>query len=185
MASMLPWTRPAARRLRSERVSAIGPTGRVIGLDLGDRRVGVALSNPDRTIASPLEVIDRKDLARGVKRLVQDWEATGVVVGLPLSLDGSMGPAATKAVAEADRLGATLSVPVETYDERLTTISAERMMTDAGLDTRAQRKVVDKIAAAIMLQAWLDHQANAIQTADTDAAPDADGTIPGPAISDD
>ena len=83
-----------------------------------------------------------------------------VVVGLPLSLDGSVGPAAKKALAEVERMGAPLRVPIETYDERLTTVTAERLMTDAGLDTRNQRKVVDKIAAAIMLQAWLDRQAH-------------------------
>lgn len=136
-------------------------TGRVIGLDLGDRRIGVALSNPDRTIASPLEVLARSNgLHREVAALVTEWEATAVVVGLPLSLDGSAGPAAKKTLAEVKKLAATLSVPVETYDERLTTVTAERLMTDAGLDGRSRRKVVDKIAAAIMLQAWLDHQAS-------------------------
>ena len=136
-------------------------TGRVIGLDLGDKRIGVALSNPDRTVASPLVVLARSgSLYREIADLIDEWEATAVVVGLPLSLDGSMGPAARKATKEADRLAATLRVPVETYDERLTTISAERMMTDAGLDSRSQRKVVDKIAAAILLQAWLDRRAN-------------------------
>ena len=108
-----------------------------------------------------LQVLQRSgSLYREIADLIDEWEATAVVVGLPLSLDGSMGPAARKATKEADRLAATLRVPVETYDERLTTISAERMMTDAGLDSRSQRKVVDKIAAAILLQAWLDRQAN-------------------------
>lgn len=135
--------------------------GRVIGIDLGDSRVGVALSNPDRTLASPLQVIKRTGrLHRDIADVVAEWEANLVVVGLPLSLDGSVGPAAKKALAEVDRLGATLPVPVETYDERLTTVTAERLMTDAGLDSRNQRKVVDKIAAAILLQAWLDRQAN-------------------------
>ncbi len=135
--------------------------GRVIGIDLGDSRVGVALSNPDRTLASPLEVIKRTgNLHRDIARVVDEWEANMVVVGLPLSLDGSVGPAAKKALAEVERMGATLHVPVETYDERLTTVTAERLMTDAGLDSRNQRKVVDKIAAAIMLQGWLDRQAN-------------------------
>jgi len=135
--------------------------GRAIGLDLGDARVGVALSNPDRSVASPLEVIKRTgNLYRDIARVVEEWEANIVVVGLPLSLDGSVGRAAKKALAEVEKLGATLRVPVETYDERLTTVTAERLMTDAGLDSRSQRKVVDKIAAAIMLQAWLDRQAN-------------------------
>ena len=135
--------------------------GRVIGVDLGDSRVGIALSNPDRTLASPLEVLKRTgNLHRDIAKIVDEWEATVVVVGLPLSLDGSMGPAAKKAVKEVTRMGATLRVPIETYDERLTTVTAERLMTDAGLDSRNQRKVVDKIAAAIMLQAWLDRQAH-------------------------
>jgi putative Holliday junction resolvase len=136
-------------------------TGRVIGIDLGDARVGVALSNPHRTLASPLEVIKRTgNLYRDIAKIVDEWEANAVVVGLPLSLDGSVGPAAKKALIEVEKLGATLQVPVETYDERLTTVTAERLMTDAGLDSRNQRKVVDKIAAAIMLQAWLDRQAH-------------------------
>ena len=135
--------------------------GRAIGLDLGDARVGVALSNPDRTVASPLQVIKRSgNLFRDIKAVVDEWEANIVVVGLPLSLDGSVRRAAKKAIDEAEKLAATLGVPVETYDERLTTVTAERMMTDAGLDSRSQRSVVDKIAAAIMLQAWLDRQAN-------------------------
>ncbi|MEM7092176.1 MAG: Holliday junction resolvase RuvX [Actinomycetota bacterium] len=136
-------------------------TGRVVGVDLGDKRIGIALSNPDRTIASPLTVIKRSGrLHRDLADLVDEWEATAVVVGLPLSLDGSEGPAARKCRKEAEQLAATLRVPVETYDERLTTISAERLMSDAGLDSRSQRQVVDKIAASILLQAWLDRQAN-------------------------
>ncbi len=144
-----------------ESAAADMPPGRVLGLDLGDARIGVALSNPDRTISSPLEVIRRSpQLPQEIANLMSEWEAVGLVVGLPLSLDGSIGPAARKAQAEADKLAATLRVPVETYDERLTTVTAERMMSDAGLDTKSQRKVVDKIAASILLQAWLDTEAH-------------------------
>lgn len=133
----------------------------MIGVDLGDSRVGIALSNPDRTVASPLEVLKRTGtLHRDIARIVDEWEATAVVVGLPLSLDGTIRKAAKKALAEVELMGATIRVPIETYDERLTTVTAERMMTDAGLDSRNQRKVVDKIAAAILLQAWLDRQAH-------------------------
>lgn len=133
----------------------------MLGVDLGTKRVGVALSNPDRTVASPLQVIERSGrLHRDLADLVDEWECTAVVVGMPLSLDGSHGPAARKTKKEVEALGATLRVPVETYDERLTTISAERLMTEAGLDSRSQRQVVDKIAASILLQAWLDRQAN-------------------------
>lgn len=146
-------------------IATNGAVGRVLGVDLGDRRIGIALSDPNRTLASPLTVIQRSPkLHADIRREVDEWEATLVVVGLPLSLDGSVGPAAKKALAEVDKLGATLSVPVTTYDERLTTVTAERMMTDAGLDSRRQRKVVDKIAAAVMLQAWLDHHGNQHQS---------------------
>lgn len=149
----LPWQRGPSRLSENY--------GRVIGVDLGDSRVGIALSNPDRTLASPLDVLKRTgNLHSEIAAVVEEWEANVVVVGLPLSLDGSVGPAAKKALAEVERMGATLQVPVETYDERLTTVTAERLMTDAGLDSRNQRKVVDKIAAAIMLQAWLDRQAH-------------------------
>lgn len=83
-----------------------------------------------------------------------------VVVGLPLSLDGSTGTAAKAAMTEANQLGSVVGVPVEMYDERFTTVTAERGMLEAGLDARARRKVVDKVAAAVMLQAWLDHRSN-------------------------
>lgn len=148
---------------RPHRPSSVNtqPTGRVLGVDLGTKRIGIALSNPDRTVASPLQVIERSGrLHRDLADLVDEWECTAVVVGMPLSLDGSQGPAARKTKKEVAALAATLRVPVETYDERLTTISAERLMTEAGLDSRSQRQVVDKIAASILLQAWLDRQAN-------------------------
>lgn len=80
------------------------------------------------------------------------------MVGLPLSLDGSTGPAAVAALAEADELAAATGLPVETWDERLTTVTADRDLIALNLNAPARRKVVDKVAAAIMLQAWLDHR---------------------------
>jgi putative Holliday junction resolvase len=90
--------------------------------------------------------------------LVADQEAEVVVVGLPLSLDGSDGPAARAARTEAKQLASVVKVPVELYDERFTTVTAERSMLEAGLDGRQRRKVVDKVAAAVMLQGWLDRR---------------------------
>ena len=131
---------------------------RVLGLDLGSRRIGVAVSTG--TIASPHTVLMRaKDRATdhaAVAALVADLGAERVVVGLPLSLDGSMGPAARAAATEAEVLGDFLGVPVETYDERLTTVTADRSLSSLGLPGQARRRVVDKVAAAVMLQAWLD-----------------------------
>lgn len=133
---------------------------RVLGIDLGSRRIGVAVSDPTGTLASPLEVVHRSgDIARdhdAIARLVEETGATLVVVGLPLSLDGREGPAAATMRAESESLAARLEVPVELYDERLTTVSAHRALAENGMGERARRKVVDKAAAAVMLQAWLE-----------------------------
>lgn len=136
---------------------------RALGLDLGGRRIGVAVSDRSGTVASPLDVILRtgsrqRDHDR-IARMVADEDAEVIVVGLPLSMDGRLGPAAKAALAEVRVLGSVVGVPVLTHDERLTTVTAERSLREAGLDGRARRKVVDKVAAAVMLQAWLDSPA--------------------------
>jgi putative holliday junction resolvase len=133
---------------------------RVLALDLGERRIGVAVSDPSGTIATPRAVLvrsgSRADDHRRVGEMVGECGAERVVVGLPLSLDGRRGPAARRALDEADELAAALTVPVETHDERLTTVSAERSLTERGMRAPARRKVVDQVAAAVLLQAWLD-----------------------------
>ncbi len=136
---------------------------RALGLDLGSQRIGVALSDSDGTMALPYDVLqrsgDRERDHRAVAAMVEETEAEIVVVGLPLSLDGGEGPMAKRYRAEARRLRATLDVPVETYDERLTTVTAERALRETDLSGRARRKVVDQVAAAVMLQSWLDGRA--------------------------
>jgi putative Holliday junction resolvase len=133
---------------------------RVLGLDLGAKRIGVAISDRDRKVATPIEVgprtRDRKAVHRALGALVEEWEAGLVVVGLPLSLSGDLGPAARGVLDEVEQLRATLSVPVETYDERLTTVTADRSLMEQGLRADERRRVVDKVAAAVLLQAWLD-----------------------------
>ena len=133
---------------------------RVLGLDLGTRRVGVAVSDRAGTLASPLTVVARSgDVARdhrAIRALVEEEEAEAVVVGLPLSLDGSLGPAARAALAETEALASVVGVPVASYDERFTTVSAERPMREMGLNAKARRKIIAAAAAAVMLQAWLD-----------------------------
>jgi putative holliday junction resolvase len=135
---------------------------RALGIDLGSRRIGVALSDSEGTLATPYEVIERSgDEERDHRRiaaLVEEAGAEVVVVGLPLSLDGSTGPAAAAALAEADRLRASLPVTVTEWDERLTTVTAHRELAASGLRGKARRQVVDKVAASVMLQAWLDHR---------------------------
>ena len=133
---------------------------RAIGVDLGAKRIGIALSNSDGTVATPWTKVDRTgDRAQDHRRiaaLADEAEAECVVVGLPLSLDGSIGPAAAGVLEEVDQLRAVLRVPVETYDERLTTVTAERVLREQGVTGRRRRQVVDQVAASVFLQAWLD-----------------------------
>jgi putative Holliday junction resolvase len=133
---------------------------RALGIDLGAKRIGVAVSDRSGTIASPLVVLQRTgSVAQDHKRiaaLVVEEEAERVVVGLPLSMSGEMGRAALAAVAEAEALATVVGVPVETYDERLTTVTADRALMEFKMKADARRRVVDKVAAAVMLQAWLD-----------------------------
>jgi putative Holliday junction resolvase len=133
---------------------------RVIALDLGSRRIGVAVSDPSGTIASPHSVIERSDEVAtdhtAILGLVVELGADRVVVGLPISMGGGMGPAAKAASAEAEALATVLPVPVETYDERLTTVAADRILLAGRVKGGARRRVVDKIAAAVILQGWLE-----------------------------
>lgn len=138
---------------------------RVLALDLGKRRIGVAVSDPSGTLASPHGVVKRASWwaedHRRIADLVGEFGAQLVVVGLPLSLDGTEGPAATRALAEVEELGRALDVPVETYDERFTTVTAESALRAGGVTGQARRQVVDQAAAAVLLQAWLDRRASA------------------------
>jgi putative Holliday junction resolvase len=133
---------------------------RVLALDLGSRRIGVAASDPSGVLASPLTVLERgrdhADDHRRIAALVAERGAGLVVVGLPISLDGSCGPAARAALDEVAELRSVLKVPVETADERFTTVSASRQLRDAGKTGRKQAAVIDAAAAAVLLQNWLD-----------------------------
>jgi putative Holliday junction resolvase len=129
-------------------------------LDLGERRIGVAVSDSDGKVATPVAVLkrskDRPRDHRAIAALVDEYAAGALVVGLPLSLDGGRGPAALAVLAECAALEQVVGVPVHTHDERLTTTSAERVLSAQQLDGRARRKVVDMVAASIILQDWLD-----------------------------
>jgi putative Holliday junction resolvase len=133
---------------------------RTLGLDLGTKRIGVAVADSAGTLATPYEVVARSgDRARDHRRiadLAAETEAAQLVVGLPLSLDGTEGPAARAALEEIEELRVATGLPVTPWDERLTTVTADQQL--AHLDGRARRAVVDKVAAAVMLQGWLDHR---------------------------
>jgi putative Holliday junction resolvase len=131
---------------------------RALALDLGSKRIGIALSAG--SLATPYEVLaragDRRRDHRSIADHVAETEAEVVVVGLPLSLDGSIGHAAERVIAECEELAEVLDVPVETWDERLSTVTAERSLMAQQMRAQARRRVVDKVAAAVILQSWLD-----------------------------
>lgn len=138
---------------------------RAVGVDLGASRIGVAVSDPSGALATARQVLHRtgdqgKD-HRAIAAIVKEVEAEIVVVGLPLSLDGSKGPAAQAALTEVAAMAKVVGVPVETLDERLTTVSAERSLSNLALKAPARRQVVDMVAAAVILQSWLDRRRHA------------------------
>jgi putative pre-16S rRNA nuclease len=134
---------------------------RVLAVDLGTRRIGAALSDPTGTIASPLETITvagppgRRTVER-VAELCRRHGVARVVVGWPRNMDGSRGPAARQAEAFAERLRTALSLPVEMWDERLSSVSAERTLLEAGARRDERRRSRDRVAAALILQGYLE-----------------------------
>ncbi len=133
---------------------------RAIGIDLGSKRIGVAVSDSRGSLATPIEVLKRRGDRRRehgeLADLACEWEAEIIVVGVPYNMDGSLGPMARKHLREADALKDALGLEVVAYDERLTTVSAERFLMQQEMKAEARRRVVDKVAAAVILQSWLD-----------------------------
>ena len=132
--------------------------GKVLGLDVGDRRIGIALSDGTRLIASPHSVYARVGYGPDVKRIRQLYEENGcalIVCGLPRNMDGSLGFQAEKVTAFAEQLQAA-GLPVEFQDERLSTVSAHQALIEGGMRRDDRKGTVDKVAAAVILQAWLD-----------------------------
>jgi putative Holliday junction resolvase len=134
------------------------PDGRVLALDLGDVRIGVAISDPRRRLAVPLGVVRTGAPAdlKAIRSIVADNEVSLVVIGDPLLLSGERGDRSRKAEEFATALRAVLDVPVELHDERLSTVEAERELRSAGASGREARRSVDQAAATVILQSWLD-----------------------------
>ncbi|MEZ4271934.1 MAG: Holliday junction resolvase RuvX [Myxococcota bacterium] len=134
---------------------------RILALDVGSVRIGVAMSDPLGITAQPLSVIDRRrsDALANIQALIDEYGATRIVVGLPLRLDGSEGPAVQAINDFVTQLRESLAgrpVDVETWDERLSTKQAERLMIDAGVRRQKRRQSIDKVAATLILQSYLD-----------------------------
>src|SRR5688572_18952146 len=134
---------------------------RVLGLDVGDRRIGMAVSDETGTLASALETLTRvgprKD-ARAVAERVLRHEVEAVVVGLPLNMDGTRGAQAEKVLAFCEAIRARVRVPVVTLDERLTSVEAEQILARSGRGRKQRRALVDQVAATVILQEYLDHR---------------------------
>lgn len=138
-----------------------------MGVDLGSRRIGLAVSDPSGTTAFPHAVIERagrrRDDLQAVVEAARGLGAERIVVGLPLTLAGERGPAARRVLSEVEELRriAGEDLPVDVHDERLSTVTAERVLVEAGERRAARRAVIDKVAAAVILQSWLDSRRGA------------------------
>jgi putative Holliday junction resolvase len=135
-------------------------SGRVLALDVGTRRIGVAVSDPSGTLASPVTTLNRTNAAadaRAIAALATEYETGLIVVGLPVALSGREEQAARSVRAYLAELGPLLpGISFELVDERMTTVVATRSAAAAGLDSKRRRSVVDQLAAGVILQSWLD-----------------------------
>jgi putative Holliday junction resolvase len=149
--------------------------GRRLGVDVGTVRIGVASSDPDGILATPVETVRRDRTDKHVKRLarlVAEMDVVEVVVGLPRTLAERNGPSAVDAITVADALAARIApIPVRLADERLTTVTAQRELREAGIKAKGQRAMIDQAAAVGILQTWLDQRRAAL----ADRAGAADG----------
>ena len=134
---------------------------RILALDVGSKRIGLAVSDPLGITAQGLEVLTRKDRAADLNRLqevARQWGVQRVVVGLPRHMDGRLGQAAPEILALVETLKEALGVEVVTWEERLTTAEAERVLIQADVSRRRRRQVIDQLAAVLILQNYLDHR---------------------------
>ena len=144
-----------------DRRRVYSPRMRLLGLDVGDRRIGLALSDESATLASGLRTIVRAGLKKDLRELaelVSEHEVAEVVVGLPRKLDGSEGPQARKVLGFVEALKKALRIPVATWDERFTTVAAEHALIEGGVSRGRRKDLVDKVAAVLILQNYLDYR---------------------------
>ncbi len=142
--------------------SALAPNARLIGVDLGEKTIGLALSDVSRTIASPLQTLPRGKFRADAEKLlalVAKFEVGGLVIGLPRNMDGSEGPSAQSARAFVRNLSPLTDIAIVLWDERLSTAAVERTLIEADSSRRRRDEVVDKLAAAYILQGALDRLA--------------------------
>lgn len=135
--------------------------GRALGVDVGTVRIGLALSDEERLVATPLVTVPGRDEQAAISQiiaLIEEHGITQLVAGMPFDLDGSAGRAAKRTQRFLDRLEARAQLPIDTLDERLTSAQAERSLLEADLRRQRRKEVIDQVAAALILQTWLDQQ---------------------------
>jgi putative Holliday junction resolvase len=141
---------------------------RILGLDIGSKRIGIAVCDELGITAQGVETLARRDLNTDLERiakLVQDYQAEEIVVGMPYNMDGTEGPQVAQVRAIAEHITNRVGVPVREWDERLSTVAAERTLLEADMSRAKRRKVVDKLEAVIILQGYLDERRNRNRTA--------------------
>jgi putative Holliday junction resolvase len=137
----------------------------ILGIDFGRARIGLAISDELRLLAHPLQTIPaNKDSVSKIGAIVRDRKIDKVVIGIPKHMSGEIGKAANEALEFAAKLRTQIPCPVDTWDERLTTVAANRALSDAGKKTRQTRNIVDQVAAQMILQGYLDRARNAAET---------------------
>ncbi len=136
---------------------------RILGIDYGSVRIGLALSDPTGLIAYSLQVVNRIDIQNDIKQIadvIGQYQVESIVVGMPVSMDGSLGKKAKEVIIFIDKMKENIKIPIVRWDERFTTVISERMLIDANLSRKKRKKVIDGVAASVMLQNYLDFKKN-------------------------
>mgnify|MGYP000888376161 CR=1 FL=1 len=134
---------------------------RILGIDLGDKTIGLAVSDPSGLVSQPVKTVRRTEAERdieAVKNVIDEYDIGKIVIGLPKNMNGSIGPQSEKTLAFAETLRGATGLEVISWDERLTTVAAERALLEADLSRRKRREVIDSVAASIILQGYLESQ---------------------------
>ena len=140
------------------------PEGRILGLDVGSRRIGVAVSDPLGITAQGLETLQRSNKRRDfdhLQRVIQEYDVREIVIGLPLRMSGAEGTQSEKMLVFAEELRKRFRLPVHLWDERLTSAEANRLLRETDLSIEKRGKAVDRMAAILILQGWMEHRARA------------------------
>lgn len=143
--------------------AALPLKSRLLGLDVGEKTIGLALSDDSRRIATPMETIRRTKFAQdaeALQRVIKDQNVGGLVVGYPINMDGSLGPRTQSMRSFVSNLGKIIALPMLLWDERMSTMAVERAMLEADLSRQKRAERVDKLAAGYMLQGFLDSLGN-------------------------